>query len=242
MPDSDGSPWQEGKRWALSLTYDGAWPEHLSEVWPLLRDVGLKATFFVSPTRLLDDPRAWQALAAEGHEIGSHSLFGASDGGTLFNWTLPMVQADLRMTQRLLKGLVGVEPESFALPGWSTASGEGDYLPVVQEHFRFVRTDRREVITAAKFDPKALASNPLEEADAPAALQVARLCGGWQILRIGRLGGQPGRCDSFEHERLVRDWAKMHDLWIAPVREVGSRLLACRHGLSAEGASVAGDP
>src|SRR5262245_15310488 len=111
--------WPGGRECAVSLCYDGAWPEHLELVRPLLSQLGLGASFYIQPTRFLDNPDGWRGLVKEPHEVGNHSLYGVTDSqGSLHNWTLEMVEDDLRMTQRLiLETLQGNVGESFAYPG-----------------------------------------------------------------------------------------------------------------------------
>lgn len=121
--------WPGKAKAAVSLTYDGGLPEHLFLVEPLLRTLDLKVTFYLSATFFLENPRAWAALASGGHEIGNCSLFGVTGpGGELPNWTLEMVDDDLRHLEELLRGHVpGPSERSFAYPGDNPISAEGSY-------------------------------------------------------------------------------------------------------------------
>src|SRR4051812_41101319 len=103
MPgNSKNGVWPGSARCAVSLTYDGALPDHLELVRPTLNRMGMHGTFYVTPEGLLERLPEWQAAIQEGHEIGSHSLHGVSaEDGSLPNWNLEMVHGDLEMTQRL---------------------------------------------------------------------------------------------------------------------------------------------
>jgi peptidoglycan/xylan/chitin deacetylase (PgdA/CDA1 family) len=62
----------------VSLTFDDGWESDYAEAFRVLREVGLRATFFIVPT-LVETPGyvTWQQLremVATGMEIGSHSL------------------------------------------------------------------------------------------------------------------------------------------------------------------------
>lgn len=65
------------KSCAVVLTYDDALNTHLDNVIPLLDSLGFKATFYLSgffpgfSNRLND----WRKAAANGHELGNHTLF-----------------------------------------------------------------------------------------------------------------------------------------------------------------------
>jgi len=61
-----------------SITFDDGWESDYTEAFPVLRELGLRATFFIVPT-LVETPGylTWQQLremVATGMEIGSHSL------------------------------------------------------------------------------------------------------------------------------------------------------------------------
>jgi len=64
------SPWPEGKRAAVSLTFDDARPSQIDTGLPLLEKLGVRATFFVSPNNLEKRLEGWKRAAAQGHEIG----------------------------------------------------------------------------------------------------------------------------------------------------------------------------
>src|SRR4051812_40920195 len=124
MPSGISEPigsvgWPGGASAAVSLSYDGGLPDHLMLAEPLLRSLDLRASFYLSATFFLENPQAWSSLAAKGHEIGNHSLFGVTGPrGELPNWTLEMVDTDLMMTESLLRDYVPGPPfRSFAYPG-----------------------------------------------------------------------------------------------------------------------------
>jgi len=57
---------------AVSLTYDDSLPSQLEIAAPDLARYRLAGTFFVEDVGA--DPAPWQALAAAGHELGSHTM------------------------------------------------------------------------------------------------------------------------------------------------------------------------
>jgi peptidoglycan/xylan/chitin deacetylase (PgdA/CDA1 family) len=70
------TPWPQDRTAAISLTFDDGTPTHLSTVGPILKKHHLNGTFYVVTgggtwsSRFED----WRRLAAEGNEIGSHSV------------------------------------------------------------------------------------------------------------------------------------------------------------------------
>jgi peptidoglycan/xylan/chitin deacetylase (PgdA/CDA1 family) len=72
--------WPENKRGAVSITFDDAMASQVSLAVPALDTRGLKGTFFLVPTQADYDGTwdGWRAAAAEGHEMGSHSMTHAN--------------------------------------------------------------------------------------------------------------------------------------------------------------------
>lgn len=68
--------WPEGKRGAVSLTYDDALPVHYERVAPLLEDHGLRATFYTNVLSLGANPEAWP-LAVTSWAITASSILVA---------------------------------------------------------------------------------------------------------------------------------------------------------------------
>ena len=70
------TPWPQDRTAAISLTFDDGTPSHLDIVGPILKKHHLNGTFYVVTgnetwRRRLDD---WRRMAAEGNEIGSHTV------------------------------------------------------------------------------------------------------------------------------------------------------------------------
>ncbi|MGH9326849.1 MAG: polysaccharide deacetylase family protein [Terriglobia bacterium] len=71
------APWPQDRAAAISLTFDDAMDTQLDHVRPILKKHGLRGTFFAitgpssSWRRRFGD---WENLAAEGNEIGSHTV------------------------------------------------------------------------------------------------------------------------------------------------------------------------
>ncbi|MDY0083635.1 MAG: polysaccharide deacetylase family protein, partial [Ignavibacteriaceae bacterium] len=74
----------DDRKASFSLTFDDGLHTHSTNVRPLLNQYGFKGTFYVLPPYLAEDnqPLIWrygrwsdfQAIAADGHEIGSHTM------------------------------------------------------------------------------------------------------------------------------------------------------------------------
>src|SRR5690606_14061061 len=67
-------PWPEGKKMALSLSFDDARTSNPTLGTGLLDKYDVKATFFVVPSNVRKDLENWKKATASGHEMANHSL------------------------------------------------------------------------------------------------------------------------------------------------------------------------
>lgn len=138
--------WPQGKRVAISLTFDDARPSQLDRGLPVLDQYGVKATFYVSINSMEKRLEDWKKAAANGHEIGNHTLTHPCSGNFPFsreraleNYTLDQMHAELKQANDIIEGLLGVRPVSFAYPCGQKFVGRGrnlkSYIPLVVEEF-----------------------------------------------------------------------------------------------------------
>jgi len=73
-PASAKIGWPGGAQAAVSLTYDDGYDSQLENVAPLLDELGIKATFFLTVENIDERVSDWIALSKQGHEIGNHTL------------------------------------------------------------------------------------------------------------------------------------------------------------------------
>lgn len=134
--------WPQGKKMALSLTFDDARLSQIDKGIPLLDKYGVKATFYVSSGGVNQRLDGWKKAAANGHEIGNHSLvhpctvnFPFARNKALEDYTLDTMNMELDSANRLLKESLGIRPLSFAYPCGQTFVGRGtatkSYIPLI---------------------------------------------------------------------------------------------------------------
>ena len=81
---ASGFAWPDGKRAAVSLTFDDARPSQLDAGVPMLDAYGFKATFYIATARAQERLSEWKDVLATGHEIGNHSMRHPCTGN--FSW------------------------------------------------------------------------------------------------------------------------------------------------------------
>ena len=139
-------PWPEGKKMALSLTFDDARLTQIDKGIPLLDKYNVKATFYLSPDNMKQRLEGWKNAIRKGHDIGNHSLlhpctvnYGWPPEAQLETYTLQRMKIELDSASSVIKSLLGVQPVSFAYPCGETFVGKGlslkSYIPVVASLF-----------------------------------------------------------------------------------------------------------
>lgn len=170
VPAEAESPyaWPGGQRAAINLAYDDALPTQLDVAIPQLDQHGLKGSFYVVPSaetmRLrLDD---WRAAAANGHELGNHTLFHACRS-SLPNreWVQPWADLDSMSVDELRARLVVANTFLYAVDGrtartytatcFDDRAGGEPYLDAVADLFIGIKAgtaDGQGVTDMAKLD------------------------------------------------------------------------------------------
>ena len=145
------------KKCAVVITYDDAYDQQLDNAIPVLDSLGLKATFYITAfsnsmqTRLND----WKKIAANGHELGNHTLFHPCNGGKGREWVSPdydlskySVQRmidETRMTNLFLRALDGKTKRTFAFTCGDMKIGDSSFINAMKDDFVAARAVRNEM-------------------------------------------------------------------------------------------------
>ena len=245
-PATQAFEWPEGKRAAVSLSFDDARPSQIDPGIEILNALGARATFYVSPANMAPRLAEWRQAAADGHEIGNHSLHHPCSGNFAFardkaleDFTLERMEADLLGANEEIHRLLGVTPTTFANPCGQTFVGRGQgvrsYVPLVARHFRVGRGAFNEAPNDPAFCD--LAQTFSMEADRKTPDELRALCdrtaeeGGWLVL-FGHEIGPPGRHQTVAAESLralcARALAPGSGIWLDTVAAVGEHVRAAR--------------
>ncbi len=97
----------------VALTFDdGPHPENTVRLLKMLKDRGMKATFFCVGQRVADHPAVAKRIVEEGHEIGNHSW----SHKVLSAMTDAAVARDLERTDQAIRKATGVSPKLMRPP------------------------------------------------------------------------------------------------------------------------------
>jgi peptidoglycan/xylan/chitin deacetylase (PgdA/CDA1 family) len=239
--------WPGGKRLAISLTFDDARLSQADNGLPILNEYGAKATFYVSMHRLEERLDAWKEAAANGHEIGNHSLTHPCSGNFPFarkraleDYTLNMMRYELDEASNIIERLLGVRPVSFAYPCGQKFVGRGrnlkSYVPLVADKFLTGRGWMDEWANNPTFyDMAQLMGVELDGKDFEQVKQLidkTAANGGWLIFcghEIGEGGHQTTRSSTL---RAICEYAQdpANSLWLDTVQAVARYILKQRTG------------
>jgi peptidoglycan/xylan/chitin deacetylase (PgdA/CDA1 family) len=227
--------WPAQARAAVSLTYDDGLDSQLDHAIPALNARGLKATFFLTEQNMEARLAEWRAVAAEGHEIGDHTVDHPCD---LRGYSAArFAQEEIDGSERFLDSNFGIDPDrAYAFPCGVIDLGRG---PQIKKQLRYISVLRHTFVAAraADGDPNdprragrdryvLQAIAPTYDRDDPRLatdyLRKAMRRGFWAILifhdvvpkRIGK-----GDTSIASHD-LILDWIKDQPIWCAPMRSV----------------------
>jgi len=244
---SPSFPWPQGKRAALSLSFDDGRPSQLSEGISLLDRLGVQATFYLNAPKLdAAQVPLWKAAHARGHEIGNHTCshpcsgnFDWSRHNAIEDYTLERMEGEIVDCNTRLEAMLGVKPRTFAYPCGQTHVGRGQgvksVVPLVAKHFKAGRAYFSEEPNEAAYVDLCLLGAEACDSVAFEAMKKgvdrAVETGRWLILAGHEMSARPGFqvTEISELEKLlnyVKDPAL--GIWCATVEAVAGHILSRR--------------
>ena len=232
----DNLPWN-GKKCAVVLTYDDAINQHLDNAIPVLDSLGLKATFYVTAfsqsmqARLND----WKKLAANGHELGNHTLYHPCIGGKgrewvsqeydMNNYTVRRMVDETRMTNLFLQALDGKTKRTFAFTCGDMKIGDSSFINAMRKDFvaaRAVRNQMHKLNEIDLYNVDCYMVNGETVEQMIEWVKKASETNSLLVILFHGVGGGNALNVSIEAHRGFLQFLKKNekDLWIAPMLEV----------------------
>jgi len=237
--------WPEGKKMALSLSFDDARESNPTLGVSLLDKYDIKATFFLVPSAVRKNLNGWKQAAASGHEMANHSLnhpcsgnFGWGGKPSLDEYTIADMRKELEQANAEIHELLGVTPKVYAYPCGQTYLGRGanaqSFIPLIDEMF----LAGRGWLGEAPVDPvladmahlTGMKMDNMEFDEILPILEAASKTGKWVVLaghETNHAGNQTTYLKALEH---LLQYAKdpANGIWIAPVGTVAEYVLEQR--------------
>lgn len=239
--------WPDGRRAAVSLSFDDARLSQMDTGLALFERLGVKVTFFVEPRGVRERLPAWKQAVIDGYEIGNHTLTHPCTGNYAFSRNNALENYDLgRMAQQIdgandqIQKLLGVWPKTFAYPCGQKFVGTGldveSYVPFVADHFLVARS----YLSESSNDPTIVdlsqaMGTSFDDTDFPQMKKVvdeAIQQGRWVIFvghEIGKRGYQT--TDTKALEALCKYLKEpKNGIWLGTVEEIGEYIRQQRTG------------
>lgn len=230
--------WPGGHRAAVALGYDDALPSQLDIAIPALDRHGFKATFYLKlsaatlGTRLAD----WRRAAADGHELGNHTLFHQCSGSLpghewveahqdLDTTSAAQMADQVAVADAMLAAIDGRHERTFTVPCGDVLARGTNYVAQVAPRFVAVRLgEAPPPVTMAGIDPAAVAvivPVGVTGAELIAMAEQARDHGTMANFTFHGIGGDYLTVSAAAHEELL-DYLAAHpdDYWVAPFIDV----------------------
>lgn len=229
--------WPGGARAAVVLTYDDAMASQLETAIPALDARGLKGVFYLSNVRQADLPR-WRAAAADGHELGNHTLFHpcaaatfpADPRYTTEAYTTASLLREIEQANVLLTAIDGRPRHGMATPCGQSTAGGVDYLEALRAaglvtYVRGVSTEPADLSAeVASLDrmhvPAKAFDADVTGAELIAWVEQAVEGGGMTVLLFHGVGGEHLPVSAEAHAELL-DWLAAHrgQVWTTTLQE-----------------------
>ena len=140
--------WPDGQAMAVSLSYDDAINSQLDNALPALNRHGLKASFYLtlaSPI-VLERLEEWRAAAAEGHELGNHTIyhpcsksienrFWVADYYDIDKYVVEEIVHEATVANTVLHAIDGETQRTYTPPCNDVVVSGESYIPEMQSLF-----------------------------------------------------------------------------------------------------------
>lgn len=230
--------WPDGKKVAISLSFDDARLSQIDAGIPMLNEYGVKATFYLNPGPMMERLDGWRKAVDSGQEIGNHSTTHpcsgnyswVGKGNELESMTIEKMRKNLLECSRIIKDSLGVTTRLFAYPCGQKFVGRGknlkSYVPLIAEMFASGRGWLEEMDNDPMYcDFAQLAGREMDGKtfeQIKVLIDGAKAHNGWLLLAGHEMGEDGRQTTRISMLRQLIEYAKdpANGIWLAPVGDV----------------------
>ncbi len=226
------------KKCAVVLTYDDALDVHLDNAIPLLDSLNMQGTFYLIGSegiieRRLDD---WRKAAANGHELGNHTMFHPCDGSQpgrsfvnsendLSKYTPQRAVNEILAANQLLYAIDGKKSRTFAYPCGDLKTGDTFFYESVKDRFTGARGVGAAMKPIGEVNLDNIDCYMIYNSPADYMIDLVKQAAGSNTLLVflfhGVGGGHSIDVDLKEHSKLLHYLDQNRDeIWIATLTDV----------------------
>jgi peptidoglycan/xylan/chitin deacetylase (PgdA/CDA1 family) len=239
--------WPEGKRVAVSLSFDDARASQIDVGLPLFDKYSAKVTFYVNPKNMEPRLEGWKKAAAKGYEIGNHTSthpctgnFDWSRNNALENYTVAMIAKEMDGANADIERMVGVKAATFAYPCGEKYIGRSvetqSYVPLVAKRFLAARGFRDEAANNPAFCDLAqllgVDSDGMSFEEMKKGVNDATKNGGWLVFAGHEIGEPAYQTTGTAILEQFLKYAKdpTNGIWLDTIEAVAKYIQAQRGG------------
>ena len=222
--------WPGGAKAAVSLSYDDALPSQLDNALPALNAHGLKATFYLTLANEAVAQRLpeWRRAAAQGHELGNHSLFHpCSRSAPGRDWVAPhrdldhisveAMRQEVVLANTFLYAIDGQTERTYTAPCVDLLAAGKPYLPAIQAAFVGIKSRAGgvapDMATLDRYDVSTAMPEGLSGEQLIAIVQQAAARGSLASITFHGVGGDYLSVSKQAHEALLKHLAANRDVY-----------------------------
>lgn len=228
--DASTLSWPHGARAAVSLAYDDALNSQLDIAVPALNRHGLRASFYLtlSSDTVRNRLGVWRKVAAQGHELGNHTLFHqcsrslpdrewVTAENDLDTTSSAHLVAQVRVGNTLLQAIDGRSERTFAAPCGDLSAAGQPYLETLKDDFVAMKAAFGGLVPdMGALDPYAVGVEIASDVTGPeliALVQRAAAAGSMMSITFHGVGGDYLSVSTEAHEELLRYLAANRDIY-----------------------------
>jgi len=243
--------WPDGRRAAVSLTYDDALAVHHQHVGPELEAAGLAGTFYTPIETMFNRPiDPWRGLADRGHELGNHTIFHPcrrtlpdehgwlNQAFNLTDYSADRFEREIALANAILGSIDGRTRRTYGNTCHNTRIGPADapqpIMPLLDQHFIAARGEHRGDVPLdpATCELANLGTTGGDHRSFESLREVIEQtveAGGLIIFCFHGVGEGTHKLyiDADEHRRLI-EWLGRHQetIWTAPLAKIAGHIRA----------------
>ncbi len=227
-----------GKKCAVVLTYDDALNVHLDKVIPQLNAYNFKGTFYLigSSPNVANRINEWRAAAAQGHELGNHTLNHPCDGSMpgrewtkgesdLTRYSVQRATHEIKICNTLLEAIDGKKERTFAYPCGDLKIRDTLFYKYSENEFACARGVETGYLPMEKVDLSNV--NAFIVINSTAEEMIAQVvnaekAGSFIVFLFHGVGGEHHMNVELEEHRKLLEYLKNKekDIWVATMVDV----------------------
>ena len=238
---ADDHPWR-GKSCAVVLTYDDGLNVHLDHAIRQLDSLGMKGTFYIPGNSEPFRNRSfeWKRAAANGHELGNHTLFHPCDGSQpgrswvnpeydLSHYSVARFMDEIRVTNQILNGVDGKRTRSFAYTCGDRKAGDTPFTDLIMQEFpiaRGVQSTMGEILTVDLSNVGAYMINGESGEQLVSLVKKAMENNALLVFLFHGVGGEHDLNVSLKAHRELLRFLKQHEdkIWVPTMLEAATHI------------------